>query len=151
MNSQVSTFVLAGKGHVLLPTACTMTTSVAGHETTSNILAWLLRELAQRPDYQSKMREEIRAVRARAAARGDSDFSMNDMDSMTYCLAALKEILRLHPVVYTLMRVAGRDDVIPLAYPITTSTGETVRDIPVPKGTNIFVSLWGYNRCVADV
>ncbi|KAI0754753.1 cytochrome P450 [Daedaleopsis nitida] len=128
MTSQVATLVLAG------------------HETTSNIMTWLLRELAERPDYQSKMREETRAMRARISARGDTDFSMSDMDSMTYCVAAVKEVLRLHPVVYTIMRVARRDDVIPLAYPVTTSTGESVKDISVPKGTNIFVSLWGYNR-----
>ncbi|KAI0721412.1 PAH-inducible cytochrome P450 monooxygenase PC-PAH 1 [Cerioporus squamosus] len=119
---------------------------LAGHETTASTLSWLLWELSRHPEYQSKMREEIKAIRARVAARGDEDFSVNDLDSMTYCLAAMKEVLRLHPIAYLTERQATRDDVLPLAYPITLATGETVNEIPIPKGTTCRISNWGYNR-----
>ncbi|KAI0640269.1 PAH-inducible cytochrome P450 monooxygenase PC-PAH 1 [Trametes polyzona] len=119
---------------------------LAGHETTANSMTWMLYELARHPDYQSKMREEVRAIRARVAERGDSEFSVTDLDSMTYVLAAMKEVLRLHPIVYGLIREATRDDVLPLSAPLTTSTGEVVDEIPIPKGTPCNVSIWAYNR-----
>ncbi|TFK92813.1 PAH-inducible cytochrome P450 monooxygenase PC-PAH 1 [Polyporus arcularius HHB13444] len=119
---------------------------LAGHETTASSMSWLLWELSRHTEYQSKMREEIKAVRARVAARGDQDFSVSDLDSMTYCLAAQKEVLRLHPIAYLTERQAGRDDVLPLAYPITLSDGEVVNELPIPKGTTLRVSNWAYNR-----
>ena len=62
----------------------------AAQETTSSTLSWMLYELAKRPDYQARMRPEIRAVRARVAARGDADFTPDDLDSMKVVLAAIK-------------------------------------------------------------
>ncbi|KAI0829070.1 PAH-inducible cytochrome P450 monooxygenase PC-PAH 1 [Trametes gibbosa] len=119
---------------------------LAGHETTANSMTWMLYELARHPEYQSKMREEVRAIRARVAERGDSEFSVSDLDSMTYVLAAMKEVLRLHPIVYTLLRQSTRDDVLPLSAPVTLATGEVVDELPIPKGTNCTISIWAYNR-----
>ncbi|KAI0652675.1 PAH-inducible cytochrome P450 monooxygenase PC-PAH 1 [Trametes meyenii] len=119
---------------------------LAGHETTANSTSWMLYELARHPGYQSKMREEVKAIRARVTERGDSDFSVSDLDSMTYVLAAMKEVLRLHPIVYSLVREAGRDDVLPLANPVTTTTGEVIDEVPIPKGTTCNIAIWAYNR-----
>ncbi|KAH9854395.1 PAH-inducible cytochrome P450 monooxygenase PC-PAH 1 [Lenzites betulinus] len=119
---------------------------LAGHETTANSMTWMLYELARHPEYQSKMREEVRAIRARVAERGDSDFSVSDLDAMTYVLAGMKEVLRLHPIVYGLVRESTRDDVLPLSTPITSTTGEVMDEIPIPKGTTCAISIWAYNR-----
>ena len=54
--------------------------------------------------------------------------------------------MRLHPIVYILRREAGRDDVIPLAFPITTKSGEQISSIPVKKGTAIDILIGAYNR-----
>jgi len=54
--------------------------------------------------------------------------------------------MRLHPIVYWLIREAGRDDVIPLAFPITTKSGEQITSIPVMKGTTIDIPIDVYNR-----
>jgi len=43
-------------------------------------------------------------------------------------------------------RVASRDDVIPLAFPITTESGEQVSSIPVKKGTIIDIAIHAYQR-----
>ncbi|KAJ3011042.1 hypothetical protein NUW54_g2300 [Trametes sanguinea] len=128
MISQVATFLLAG------------------HETTALTMNWMLYEISRHPEYQAKMRDEVKALRARVAARGDSDFSLSDLESMTHVQAAMKEVLRLHPIVYAQSREATRDDVIPLATPAKTTTGELVDEIPIPKGTTCSISIWGYNR-----
>ena len=56
--------------------------------------------------------------------------------------------MRLHPIIWMLGRVASRDDVIPLAFPITTKSGERVSSIPVKKGTNIDIAVHAYQRYV---
>jgi hypothetical protein len=56
--------------------------------------------------------------------------------------------MRLHPITWMLYRVASRDDVIPLAFPITTKSGERVSSIPVKKGINIDIAVHAYQRYV---
>jgi len=64
-------------------------------------------------------------------------------------VSALKqESLRLHPVMWMRGRVASRDDVIPLAFPITTESGEQVSSIPVKKGTIVDIAIHAYQRYV---
>ena len=148
----MSTFLLAGALPPSLRTrgaAAPLTACTAGHETTANSMTWLLWELARHPEFQALIRAEVRAVRARATERGDAEFTVADLDSMAHCLAAMKEVLRLHPIVYQLSRVTGRDDVLPLGRPLTTVDGTVVNEIAVPKGTNLLISIWTYNRCVS--
>lgn len=58
--------------------------------------------------------------------------------------------MRLHPIVWTLNRVAGKDDVIPLAFPITTKTGGNISAIPVSKGQSIQIAIAAYNRLAIE-
>ena len=64
--------------------------TLAGHETTSSTLAFLLYELAKHPEYQERMRQEIRGTRARVIARGGNDFTIEDLDSLSLCVNAIK-------------------------------------------------------------
>ena len=59
---------------------------------------------------------------------------------------AVQESMRLHPIVYWLLREASRDDVIPLAFPIVTKSGKQINSIPVMKGTTIDIAIDVYNR-----
>ncbi|TBU30193.1 cytochrome P450 [Dichomitus squalens] len=131
------------------------TLTLAGHETTSATLTFLLYELARHPEYQERMRQEIRDVRAKVAQRGGAEFATEDLDSLTLtnnaikanCLMiCLQETLRFHPIALGLARVALKDDVIPLAYPIVSTTGETIREIPVKAGQVFSASFIGYQR-----
>ncbi|KAK0446574.1 cytochrome P450 [Desarmillaria tabescens] len=61
----------------------------------------------------------------------------NDYDSMPFLNAAIKESLRLHPNMHSLMRTAPHDDVLPL------SKGKT---LAVPKGQTFACSAYLYNR-----
>jgi cytochrome P450 len=66
------------------------TLMLAGHETTASTLTWAFYELSKHPEYQKKIREEIKSARAQASQRGDDELSIADLDSMKYLLAAMK-------------------------------------------------------------
>lgn len=118
----------------------------AGHETTSNTISWGLLELARQPEIQSRLRAEIWETEAAVHARGDMDFTIADFDAMPYTTAVMKEILRFCTVIYHANRCASQDDVLPLSQPITTRSGDVIRELPVPKGTRIVASIAAYNR-----
>ena len=56
--------------------------------------------------------------------------------------------MRLHTIVWMLSRSAARDDVIPLAFPITTKSGEQISAIPIRQGTHVDLSFCSYGRWV---
>ncbi|KAJ7340782.1 cytochrome P450 [Mycena albidolilacea] len=118
----------------------------AGHETTANTMSWTLFELAQHPDVQVKLREEIRAAEQAIRNRGDTEFTYADFEAMPYTIAVMKETFRFHPVSYNTMREAARDEVLPLSKPLVTKSGKTITELPIRKNTIIVVSISGYNR-----
>lgn len=121
---------------------------IGGHETTSNSIGWAVLELARHMDVQAKLREEIHATEKRIKQRGGTEFTMQDLESMPYLNAVVKEILRLHPSAAFVQRVAGSDDVLPLSRSIISETGENLPEVLIPKGTTIFASIAAYNRTV---
>ena len=121
---------------------------LAGHDTTANSITWWLYELARHPDWQTRVRDEIRAVRSK---RGDDEFSVGDLEGMSVMQATLREAMRIHPIVWLLNRMAGQDDVIPLSRPILTESGQEISAIPVRKGQNIEISIATYNRSVSSI
>ncbi|KAI9452155.1 cytochrome P450 [Russula earlei] len=116
---------------------------LAGHDTTANTLSWFLWEIAKHPECQRRIREEIAAFRAR---KGEEHLSVSDLDDMKYTEAVLKESMRLNPIVWILRREAGRDEVIPLAFPVTTKSGDKVSSVPIKQGTPIDIHIDAYNR-----
>jgi len=116
-----------------------------GHDTTSKSVVFALGQLAGRPDAQEKLRAEIMDTLKKIRARGDSDFSVNDFDSMPYLIAVVKESLRLHPSGTEIRRVAIKDDVLPLTKPFVGVSGKVHKDLSVPAGTIISISTLGYN------
>ncbi|KAJ3807307.1 cytochrome P450 [Lentinula aff. lateritia] len=123
---------------------------LAGHETTANSLSWLFYELVRDLELQKKLRAEVRATEKVAAARGDPELSVRDLEGMPLLGATVKELLRYHPVAIHMFRVAHEDDVLPLSTPITTTTGEILTELPVPKGTRTVISIPTYNRLVDE-
>ncbi|KAF8259596.1 cytochrome P450 [Lactarius quietus] len=118
----------------------------AGHDTSAKTLTWYFYAIAKHPEAQARIREEIAHVRARATGE---EFTIADLNSMVYTLATLKESMRLDPIVWMNARVATRDDIVPLAFPITTKSGEQITSIPIKKGTPIDISQAAYNRLPA--
>ncbi|KAL1681037.1 cytochrome P450 [Schizophyllum commune] len=120
-----------------------LTILLAGHETTANALSWAFFELAQQPDIQSRLRAEIRSVRA---SRSDAGLTAETIHAMPYLNAVVKEILRFHSPVYSTSRTATQSDVIPLERPIFDQHGRPIFEIAVPKGTYVSISIAAYSR-----
>ncbi|KAG1751043.1 cytochrome P450 [Suillus lakei] len=119
---------------------------LAGHETTANTVSWALLELARHPEMQSRLRAEIWETEDAIQVRGDVNFTIADFDAMPYTTAVMKEVFRFCCVIYHVHRYASQDDVLPLSQPITTRSGDVIRELPVPKGTRIIASIAAYNR-----
>ncbi|GJJ11630.1 hypothetical protein Clacol_005866 [Clathrus columnatus] len=119
---------------------------LAGHETTASSLMWVSYELSRHPEWQKKLREEITRTRSQASERGDTELTIADFDSMSHLQAVMKETLRAYPIVPSILRQAGKDDCIPLSYPVPTANGKMISDIPINKGERVIISLLAYNR-----
>ncbi|KAF9646191.1 cytochrome P450 [Thelephora ganbajun] len=116
---------------------------LAGHETTSNAMSFMLWELAKHQDVQARLRREIESARA---ANGGAPLAADDLDRMPYLHAVVKELLRFHAPVHHIMRRSGEDDILPLFEPIKTQSGTLTTHVPLPEGTNLVLSLAAYNR-----
>ncbi|KAI0259409.1 cytochrome P450 [Gloeopeniophorella convolvens] len=116
---------------------------LAGQETTASSLNWFLWEISRHPECQQRVRDEVIAMRRRTHG---AELTITDLEGLTYTQAALKESMRLHPIIWTLPRVAGKDELIPLAFPVTTKSGEQVSAIPVKRGTVIDIAIHAYQR-----
>jgi len=124
-------------------------------------MVYLLWELARRPEIQQRLREEVTETSEAIKARGDEDFTPEDIDNMTFTNAVVKvspvqvmrnrvltviqEVLRCHAPVIEIERVAREDQVLPLTRPMVGRSGKLHQSLPIPKGTIVNVSCWGYN------
>ena len=75
------------------------------------------------------------------------------MCSSIYTLVGLtphctQEVLRVHPVATELVRVASKDDVLPLSKPVVGLSGKVYKELPIPAGTSVSIATFGYNWCV---
>ncbi|KAF8959165.1 cytochrome P450 [Flammula alnicola] len=120
------------------------TIMLAGHDSTAMSLSWLLYDLSLNPEDQKRVREEIVSVKSQSDT--PDCLGIVDFEAMTYTNAVIRETLRLHPIAFMLPRMAAEDDVIPLATPITTKTGERLSEIPIKKGQSIYMAIYTYNR-----
>jgi len=115
---------------------------VAGHETTSVATTWCLFALTQAPDVQRKLREELLTL--------DTDTpDMDELNSLQYLDMVVKETMRVHAPVPDTIRVAARDDVIPLGTPIVDTRGEMLHSVKIEKGQTFLVPILAINRSKA--
>ena len=96
---------------------------VAGHETSSNGLSWLLYLLSSRPDCLERVREEFDSV------LGDAPMNYNDVPKLEFTTQVICEALRLYPPFWIIDRMAVADD----------RTG----DISIPRGSMVIVYVYG--------
>jgi cytochrome P450 len=96
---------------------------VAGHETSSNGLSWLLYLLSSRPDCLERVRQEFDAV------LGDAPLSHADVPKFEFTTQVIQEGLRLYPPFWMIDRMAVADD--------------RVGEIDIPRGSMVIVYVYG--------
>ncbi|KAH7910527.1 cytochrome P450, partial [Hygrophoropsis aurantiaca] len=115
---------------------------VTGHETTSTAMTWTLFALTQHPEVQAKLRQELLTVESETP-------SMDELLALPYLDGVVREALRVHPPVPGTIRVAMKDDVIPLDTPVTDKNGRVLTEIKVSKGDYIGIPILAINRSEA--
>lgn len=96
---------------------------VAGHETSSNALSWLLYLLSSRPESLEKLREEFDTV------LDGRPLSYVDVPRLEFASQIIQETLRLYPPFWMIDREAVVDD----------SAG----DVLIPQGSTVIVFVYG--------
>ncbi|KAK4683800.1 hypothetical protein P7C73_g6424, partial [Tremellales sp. Uapishka_1] len=108
---------------------------VAGNETSSTGLTWILYTLAQNIESQNRLRAELLAV-------PEDRPSMDDLTALPYLDLVVKEVLRLHAPVLNVSRMAGADVEIPLGTPVRGRNGKMMDSVKLRKGTNCYIPLY---------
>eukprot|EP01113_Clastostelium_recurvatum_P036412 TRINITY_DN5184_c1_g1_i3.p1 TRINITY_DN5184_c1_g1~~TRINITY_DN5184_c1_g1_i3.p1 ORF type:complete len:516 (-),score=139.53 TRINITY_DN5184_c1_g1_i3:122-1669(-) len=80
---------------------------VAGHETSSSALAWLLYTLAQHQDIQDKVAEEVTSKLGENAVP-----TPENVDTLRYLGKVVKEVQRVYPAVESLDRMCEEDHMV---------------------------------------
>lgn len=89
-------------------------------------MVWVLWYIAEHPDWQSRLREEVKKNVQCDPVTGELEDA--PLDTMPILNAILHESMRLMPVTPVVTRVADKDT--------------TILDTVVPKGTKIFISAY---------
>lgn len=114
-----------------------MTFLVAGHETTSTAMTWAIYSLCKHPEYQTRLREEIRA-HLPSIDDPQAPITAETVDRIHFLHAVCNEVLRLHSPITVTLREAAKNTFIGGQF--------------VPKGTQVMISpsatnttktLWG--------
>ncbi|KAM6972214.1 cytochrome P450 2U1 [Aplochiton taeniatus] len=101
---------------------------IAGTDTTTNSVLWMLLYMVVYPDIQEKVQAEIDMV-----IGSDRTPSLTDKGSLPFTEATIMEVQRLTVVV-------------PLAIPHMASQTTEFRGYTIPKGTVIIPNLWSVHR-----
>jgi cytochrome P450 len=96
---------------------------VAGHETSSNALSWLLYLLSSRPDCLERLRQEFDSV------LGGRLLSYSDVPKFEFATQVIQEALRLYPPFWMVDRMALADD--------------RAGDLAIPRGSTVVVFVYG--------
>ncbi|KAJ7240130.1 cytochrome P450 [Mycena haematopus] len=114
---------------------------VAGHETTSTAVTWALFALTQNTAAQVRLREELLSVSTDRP-------TMDELNALPYLDCVVKETLRVHAPVPFTNRMSLREDVLPLAVPVTDTKGRTHETLHIRKGEMLFIPIIALNRDV---
>jgi cytochrome P450 len=106
-----------------------LTFLIAGHETTALALTWTWHLLAQHPEVEGKLHEELDRV------LGGRLPEFADLPTLTYTERVIKESMRLYPPAWSLAR--------------TVISDFELRAYRIPAGANVVMSQWIMHRSPA--
>jgi cytochrome P450 len=98
----------------------------AGHETTAKALTWVLYLIARAPEWQRRIRDEVRLVAGRQPVGADH------LDKLTTTRAVLEEAMRLYPPAPVMTR--------------QTSAAIELGDRTLPAGSHIVIPVFAVHR-----
>ncbi|KAG5523008.1 hypothetical protein RHGRI_034976 [Rhododendron griersonianum] len=101
---------------------------VAGTDTSSATIEWVMTELLKHPQAMKKLQAEVRLI-----AQSNQPVTEDDLDQMPYLKAVIKETLRLHP--------PG-----PLILPRESTKDVQVMGYDIAAGTRVLVNVWAIMR-----
>ena len=100
---------------------------LGGTDTTSHYLEMMIYLIAQHPEVEAKVREEVTRLMK------EDDYSFENLKKFEYIDMVQKETTRIYgPAVSLLVRVAGKDTIL--------------GGIPINKGTVVNVQYWTTHR-----
>jgi len=99
---------------------------VAGHETSSNALSWLLYLLSSRPDCVERIRQEFDSV------LGERPLRFSDVPKFEFTTQVILEALRLYPPFWMVDRMALADD--------------EAGGLAIPRGSTVVVFIYGVHH-----
>ena len=100
---------------------------LSGTDTSSTTIEWALAELINNPHIMEKARHEIDSLTGKSRLIQESD-----LPNLPYLRAILKETLRLHPTIPTMVR--------------ESSERCNVSGFDIPAKTILYVNFWSMNR-----
>jgi cytochrome P450 len=103
-----------------------ITIFLAGHETTANALSWTWMLLAQNPQVEAKLHEELDRVLGGRAP------TVDDLPNLRYTGHVVTESMRLYPPAWGMARIAIEDT--------------EIAGYPIPKGCGVSLAQWVVHR-----
>ncbi|KAL7249821.1 hypothetical protein ACSBR1_011906 [Camellia fascicularis] len=100
----------------------------AGTDTVFTTIEWTMAELLRHPQIMNKLQNEVREI-----ARGKLNTTEDDLKTMHYLKAVIKESLRMHPPV-------------PLLVPRESIQDAKVMGYDIAAGTQVIVNAWAIGR-----
>ncbi|KAL2631935.1 hypothetical protein R1flu_016621 [Riccia fluitans] len=101
---------------------------IAGSDSTSNTLVWIMTELMRNPEIREKLERELDAIVGQ-----DRLVEEADLVNLPYLQAVVKESLRLHPTA-------------PLLMPHASVSATKVAGYNIPEKTQVFVNIYAIHR-----
>jgi cytochrome P450 len=125
----------------------------AGSDSTSLTMSWCIHLLSLHPDVQGRLRSELNSISHCASNSSSmSGYSApthaEAIDGLPFLDAVVRETLRLCPPVHGTMRVATRDDNIPISSPIVLRNGTIIQPgetIHLRKGSYVHIPIEALN------
>ncbi|KAL0957953.1 hypothetical protein HGRIS_000134 [Hohenbuehelia grisea] len=115
----------------------------AATDTTSGGMARLMHLLATHQDVQERLRAEVAEARKKF---GHRELTHDELNTLPFLDGIVRETLRLHPPVTAIQRTTNTDMMLPLSKPIIDKNGNELREVFVPKDTDLIISIISSNR-----
>ncbi|KAM3966423.1 cytochrome P450 9e2-like [Aphomia sociella] len=109
---------------------------IAGFETVSSVMTFLLHEMAVNPEVQEKLAQEIKENEI----KNNGKFDYKSIQEMTYMDMVISEILRMWPPAMALDRVCIKD------YNLGKPNNKATKDYIIRKGESLSIPVWAFHR-----